>query len=621
VSFRGRLTLFLLLIVALPMVVISVLASRTADEAATGKADARLFAGLETATRLYDDASREAEEAAEAIGVDPELGEAIRSGDESAVQASAARLAKENGVQTLLLRDADGGELASVGGGSPFAPARLELTGDDGSKAAELLVSTETAEDYLAAVERLTGRRAELYVVGQPSVTVGGDESVEVPDEGGANVTVGGEEQRVLTGDLPDEEGQRIAVFGPVEDGGVLASSPVVAIALVGLFLVAVAFVLSIRRRLASQVRAMLEAARRIGSGDFSNKVPVIGGEGDEMAGLATEFNRMSDRLAAQMDQLRSQQAEIDRSVRRIGEAFASGLDRDGLLEIVAETAVSACKADFGLIALTGQGGSEISAGEPKEHLADAVLEAELKASRADEFIATTEDGVPVLSSPLKPIGDTTQNLGVMSIARDGEPFTQADHDLFKYLIGQAASSVENVALHELVSEQAVTDELTGLANNRAFRDVAKNEAARARRFGHPLSLLMLDVDDFKKVNDTYGHPQGDEVLRRIGEILRFESRGIDAPARYGGEEFAVALPETGADGAMEVAERIRARIESEEVPFLDRDGVLRISASLGVATLPDSARDVRALVAAADAALYSAKRAGKNRVEAAPPA
>ena len=137
-----------------------------------------------------------------------------------------------------------------------------------------------------------------------------------------------------------------------------------------------------------------------------------------------------------------------------------------------------------------------------------------------------------------------------MTIARGGDPFTDGERDVFKYLIGQTSASIENVALHEMVSEQAVTDELTGLANNRAFRDVANKEAARARRFSHPLSLLMLDVDNFKKVNDTYGHPQGDEVLKRIGSILRDESRGIDLPARYGGEEFAVALPETGTVGA-----------------------------------------------------------------------
>ena len=616
-SFRARLTLFLLLIVALPMIVIAVLASRTADDAASGKADARLFAGLETATVLYDDAASAAQEAAEDMGSDAALGDAIRSGDEAAAQQAASDLAEENDVKTLVLRDAEGEELASVGEGAPFAPTLLDLTGDDGSTAAQLSVSVTDEKSYLAEVERLTGRPAALYMVGQPSVTVSG-ESVDVPQEEAADVTVDGKEQRVLTGDLSDE-GQRIALFGPIEESDVLASSPAIAAILVGLFLIALVFVLSIRRRLSGQVKEMFEAAKRIGGGDFSQKVPVSGNENDEMSGLATEFNKMSDQLVAQMDQLRSQQVEIDRSVRRIGEAFASGLDRDGLLEIVAETAVSACSAEYGLIALTGQGGSEVSAGTPTGPLADAILGAELKAGKADELVEVAENGVHALASPLHPIGDTTQGLGVMSIARTDRPFTDADRDVFRYLIGQAASSIENVALHEVVSEQAVTDELTGLANNRAFRDVADQEAARARRFGHSLSLLMLDVDDFKKVNDTHGHPQGDEVLRRIGAILRAESRGIDAPARYGGEEFAVALPETGTEGAVELAERIRARIEAEEVPFTDRDGELRITASLGVASIPDSAADVRALVAAADAALYAAKRGGKNRVELAP--
>ena len=129
----------------------------------------------------------------------------------------------------------------------------------------------------------------------------------------------------------------------------------------------------------------------------------------------------------------------------------------------------------------------------------------------------------------------------------------------------------------------------------------------------------MLDIDDFKKVNDTYGHPQGDEVLRRIGRILRAESRGIDAPARYGGEEFAVALPETGPTAPSSWPSASGFRSRPRRFRSSDGDGVLRITASLGVATIPDSAADVRALIAATDAALYAAKRGGKNRVELAP--
>ena len=618
VSFRRRLTLFFILIVALPMVVIGVLSTRTAGDAASGKADARLFAGLETATALYEDRILAAKTVAEEIASNPGLAAAIRAGDADQAGAIVDELAALHGVKGLVLRSSGGEVLASVGGRELFAPATLELD-DEGSPAGTLVVSMIRENAFTNQVERLTGREAALYVQGQPAVTVAEDESVAVPAGGGANVTVDGRERRVLTGDLPDDEGRRLALFGPAEEEGLLASSPLVATILIGFFGIALLAVLGVRRTLAGQVRTMLEAAKRIGAGDFSQRIPVTGSERDEMAGLAAEFNKMSDRLAAQMDELRRQQVEIDRSVRRLGEAFASGLDRDGLLEIVAETAVSACEADAGVIALSGVEGAEVTAGTPTEALADAMLTAESKATRADGPIEHSEDGACTLAAPLHRIADPDHDLGVMTIARAGRPFAEGERDVFHYLIGQASASIENVALHKMVSEQAVTDELTDLANNRAFRDVAHKEAARAQRFSHPLSLVMLDIDDFKQVNDTYGHLQGDEVLRRIGAILRAESRGIDEPARYGGEEFAVALPETGPEGAVEVAERIRTRIEAEEVPFLGREGVLRISASLGVASIPDSAGDVQGLIAAADSALYAAKRGGKNRVELAP--
>jgi diguanylate cyclase (GGDEF)-like protein len=202
-----------------------------------------------------------------------------------------------------------------------------------------------------------------------------------------------------------------------------------------------------------------------------------------------------------------------------------------------------------------------------------------------------------------------------MTVAREGDEFTPGERDVFLYLIGQVAASIENIALHELVSEQAVTDELTGLSNQRRFREQIAREDERAQRFRHDLSLIMLDIDDFKQVNDDYGHLQGDEVLRMVGRVLDEESRGVDEPARYGGEEFAVALPETDLAGAVEVAERIRSRIESERVPHVDGATALRVTASVGAASMPASATSVQELIAAADAALYEAKRAGKNRV------
>ena len=190
------------------------------------------------------------------------------------------------------------------------------------------------------------------------------------------------------------------------------------------------------------------------------------------------------------------------------------------------------------------------------------------------------------------------------------------EEELLEYLAGQAVVSIENASLHETVERQAVTDELTGLANVRAFTSILERELERGRRFETPLALVMLDLDDFKLVNDTYGHQQGDEVLAQVAGVLRDLSRELDTPARYGGEEMALVLPQTDIEGAEMLAERIREAVEALRVPRVGGGGALCVTASFGVASVPFSAIDREGLIAAADAALYRAKRGGKNRVE-----
>ena len=190
-----------------------------------------------------------------------------------------------------------------------------------------------------------------------------------------------------------------------------------------------------------------------------------------------------------------------------------------------------------------------------------------------------------------------------------------AEYDLFAYLTGQAAVSIENVDLHEMVRIQAVTDELTGLYNLRHFHDTLDGELERSRRFGTDVGLMLLDIDDFKRVNDTYGHQQGDLVLIEVARVLRELSRDIDEPARYGGEEMAVILPQTDLHGAELLAERMRLAIEDLSIERLDGGGHLTVTASFGVASLPECAKDKESLIAEADAALYRAKRGGKNAV------
>jgi diguanylate cyclase (GGDEF)-like protein len=307
--------------------------------------------------------------------------------------------------------------------------------------------------------------------------------------------------------------------------------------------------------------------------------------------------------------------------VQRIGEAFASGLDRRALLEIVAETALTACGAGAARVVLDGRRRLEVVAGERRGTEFEPALGAAVEKALAEgESVELSRDGAVALAEPLRPLGETRRRDGVIAIARAGATFDEAEREMLRYLCGQAAVSVENIELHELVSEQAVRDELTGLANPRRFRELIEKEAVRAERFGHELAVIMLDIDDFKRVNDTHGHLQGDEVLRMVGRILQDESRGVDEPARYGGEEFVVALPETGRQGALEVAERIRTAIEKTPVPMIGGGGEIDVTASLGIAwASPESATDTKGLIAAADAALYRAKQAGKNRSECTP--
>ncbi|MFN2349881.1 MAG: GGDEF domain-containing protein, partial [Thioalkalivibrio sp.] len=165
------------------------------------------------------------------------------------------------------------------------------------------------------------------------------------------------------------------------------------------------------------------------------------------------------------------------------------------------------------------------------------------------------------------------------------------------------------------LSEQASTDALTGVANRRQLLERSDIEVPRAVRSGAPLSLLCLDLDHFKRINDEYGHQAGDDVLKRVATEIQTTLRPTDLLARVGGEEFHILLPDTDLVGASEAAERIRAGVEGLEIPALG--GVLRVTASVGCAQLGPDGADMKTLTNVADERLYEAKALGRNRVVA----
>lgn len=192
--------------------------------------------------------------------------------------------------------------------------------------------------------------------------------------------------------------------------------------------------------------------------------------------------------------------------------------------------------------------------------------------------------------------------------------FDRAARDAAAWIGSQAVIALENAHLHGLVQRQAVTDELTGLANRRQFRARLELEIERSKRNGTPLSLLIADLDDFKRVNDEHGHDAGDEALRAFASTLQRVARQVDLPVRLGGEEFALLLPETALADAVTVAERLRSTLEANRV--VAPRSTFALTASIGVSCFPETAGGEDLLVEA-DHCLYAAKRSGKNRVAA----
>ena len=321
---------------------------------------------------------------------------------------------------------------------------------------------------------------------------------------------------------------------------------------------------------------------------------------------LAYAVRDRRNRIGTAHERLQALESERERlrmAVRRIGDSFAANLDPGAILDVITATVSDALQADASRL---------MTRGAPEPPVADdltiALRDAEEQALRAGYLKQVEVGGVHSVACPLHALG------AVLSVARRGTAYDAEERSLLGYLCRQADVAGVNASRHRYFQRQAVTDELTGLANHRRFQEVLDGLVGNHSGARDELALLLIDLDDFKLVNDSHGHLTGDEVLREVSRCLRENCRSTDDPARYGGEEFAVVVDGLELEQVLALAERVRQAIGQVVVscPSGERIG---ITASFGIARMGSQRVSRRDLIAAADAALYEAKDRGKNRV------
>ena len=266
-----------------------------------------------------------------------------------------------------------------------------------------------------------------------------------------------------------------------------------------------------------------------------------------------------------------------------VGNVLAAGHDLDALLPVILETAVTVTGAASARLVADGEELARIGDDETGTPLAIALS------------AGAVSGGLLVLYPP------------------PGGRFDDEAVQLAEWLAGRASIALQNAHLHRLARQLASTDELTQLANRRQFDEALAAEVVRAERFQDPVAVVVADLDNFKEINDRFGHDVGDLVLRAFAGVIRANVRDVDLPARYGGEEFTVLLPATNAEGGRQLAERLRQAAEELRIE-VGSEATVRVRSSFGVASYPEES-SAAALMRAGDRALYRAKAAGKNTV------
>jgi diguanylate cyclase (GGDEF)-like protein len=574
-SFKLKLAAYFSLISLLPLAAAFWGFDVITGDAETGRADSVLQTGLRSALATYADEIGDAELAAERVANDPVLQHALAAHDREAVGRA---LRREPKVRVE-------GRGFTVGREPQLAAERsvtVAGTRQALGRVIGMVPVTRALSDHLEVHSGLGEHQRLIFLRGGRPVDAAQTEAVDVPSGKPRTVKVGSKRYRLLASQpLPAPTGVRLAILTPQSriDSAVTAAEGrlfvplLIALVLIGLL----AYVEG--RSIVRTLGGLVEAARGIAQGKLDERVPVKGR--DEFAQLGRAFNEMADQLQARLTELEAERTRVRDATMRFGEALAATHDPDELLRVIVETAVEATGAAGGY--LEGSDGFDLAAGDP---------DAQGERLRF-------------------PITAGRENFGTLVLI--GERFGNDHSETANWLVGHAAIALANARKHRTVEKQALVDPLTGLPNRRVAEGALETELSRAGRFEEPLAMIMSDLDDFKRINDRWGHPFGDVVLREFAAALAESIRDIDLAGRWGGEEFAVVLPGTDLEGGAALAERIRANLRAR--PLVAPGGEhVDVTASFGVAAYP-AARTKDELVGAADSALYDAKRGGKDRV------
>jgi two-component system cell cycle response regulator len=583
-SFKVKLVAYFLLLSLLPLAAAFWGFSAVASKSETRRVDARLQAELRATLATYQEALSAADEAAGRLARDPDFQRALVQRDRQAIQGMLRN-------RPHLAVEAAGG--FRVGAADANAAKReVSVVGPGGSRGA-VIASVPLDAGFVRRLETRSGLESEDHVLLlEKGQIVAGPAGVrgrlDALSGRTRTVSIGGERYRVLTaGTLEEHPGTTLGVLSPQEqiDAANREATNRLLVGLIASLLLVACVAYLEGRAIVRTIRRLVDAARAIAQGDLKQRVPVQGR--DELALLGRTFNQMAYQLQTRLDELESGRGRLRDVISRFGEALGATHDPDQLMRLIVEAAIEATSASGGI--LVGSSGELVKAGYP---------------DRGRERIE-----VPLQAG----------SVSFGSLMLFGDAFEDEDRMTAVSLASHAVVALDNARLHRIVERQALVDGLTGLPNRRQCEDTLAGELARVDRFGGPLAIVVADLDWFKDINDRYGHPAGDSVLREFGALLDETLRDVDLAGRWGGEEFLLILPGTDLEGGAEVAERIRIALAGRMVVAVDGTPI-PVTASFGVAATPPT-KTASDLFAAADAAMYEAKRMGRNQVQTAPAA